>query len=206
MTRLIVIIFVALGWCFYVMSGGTNFEPRGLRDQQPQRIATTPKPAPTPIAPSQPKDLVTNVAVRTAPVREEAEPNPEPVEPIIIVEEVDSLRGFSQLPTFTGQDASFTLASLEDGAAGLRQTTTPKPDEAELSASPEPQKDTREIIGTRVNLRDGPGTIYPILGKLQLGQEVEVIGDSGTGWLRLRVLPLQQVGWISQSLVSKSGN
>ena len=53
---------------------------------------------------------------------------------------------------------------------------------------PEPEKDIREISGTRVNMRDGPGTIYPIIGKATIGQKVEVLSESGTGWLRLRVI------------------
>jgi len=33
-----------------------------------------------------------------------------------------------------------------------------------------------------------------------------ILGESGTGWLRLRVLPAQQVGWVSASLVRKIAN
>ncbi len=51
-------------------------------------------------------------------------------------------------------------------------------------------------------MRDGPGTIYPVVARLDIGHNVEVLGDSGTGWLRLRTLPEDQFGWISSSLVS----
>ena len=199
MTRLIIVTFAALGWCFYLMSGGPDFEPRGLRTEQPVQIATTPEPAPVQIAKPKAEELVTNVAARTAPARVQ----PEPEATVVTVEPAD-LSGFSGISTFDGQDANFTLASLEDGAVGLQQVAPSEP--VEQAATPEPERDIREISGTRVNLRDGPGTIYPIIAKVQLGQQVEVLDDSGTGWLRLRVLPVQQIGWISESLVRKTAN
>lgn len=199
MTRLIVLTFAALGWCFYVMSGGPNFEPRGLRTEQPERVASAPKPAP--VAPARVEELVTNVAVRTPSERVQTSIKTEEV--VQIVAEPASLPSLSGVTVFDDQSATITLASLEDGVAGLRQVTD-KP--VEIEATPEPARDIREITGTRVNMRDGPGTIYPIIGKATIGQQVEVLSESGTGWLRLRVLPAQQVGWISASLVRKIEN
>ena len=203
MTRLIVITFAALGWCFYVISGGPDFEPRGLRADQPERVAAAPKPST--VAPAQVSELVTSVAARAPTVR--AQPDLAVEEVVVFVTEDASLGSFSGLTVFEDQDANITLASLEDGVAGLRQITEDTPQEAvESAALPEPEKDIREISGTRVNMRDGPGTIYPIIGKATIGQKVEVLSESGTGWLRLRVLPQQQVGWISSSLVRKIAN
>ncbi|MDA7967207.1 SH3 domain-containing protein [Ruegeria sp.] len=201
MTRLILVTFAALGWSFYVMSGGPDFEPRGLRSEQPVQVAAVAKPVT--VAKPKAEELVTNVATRATPIRVQ----PKPTDTIVaadVAADPANLSGFSRISTFDGQGASFTLASLEDGAAGLQQVAPTEP--AEQTAEPEPVRDIREISGTRVNLRDGPGTIYPIIGKAQLGQQVEVLGDSGTGWLRLRVLPVQQVGWISESLIRKTTN
>ncbi|MCG7522061.1 SH3 domain-containing protein [Ruegeria sp. Ofav3-42] len=203
MTRLIVITFAALGWCFYVVSGGPDFEPRGQRSEQPVRVATAPKPAPA--TANKAEDLVTNVAAVTPTVR--LQPNPATEEIVQIVPEPASLQSLSGISVFDDPSANITLASLEDGVAGLRQITEDVTQEAaETDVIPEPEKDIREISGTRVNMRDGPGTIYPIIGKATIGQKVEVLSDSGTGWLRLRVLPAQQVGWISASLVRKTAN
>ncbi|WP_254428538.1 MULTISPECIES: SH3 domain-containing protein [Ruegeria] len=202
MTRLVVFTFAALGWCFYVMSGGPDFEPRGLRAEQPARIATAPTQT---IAPAQAEELVTNVAVRAPTAR--VQPKPAVEEVVEFVADDATLGSFSTITVFADQDANITLASLEDGVAGLRQITDDvQEDVAETPAIPEPEKDIREISGTRVNMRDGPGTIYPIVGKATIGQKVEVLSESGTGWLRLRVLPQQQVGWISASLVRKIAN
>ncbi|WP_234416676.1 SH3 domain-containing protein [Ruegeria sp. Alg231-54] len=203
MTRLIILTFTALGWCFYVMSGGPDFEPRGLRSDQPVRVASVSQSAE--VAPTRVEELVTSVALRTPTVR--TQPQPETEEIVQIVPEPASLPSLSGLSVFDDQTANITLASLEDGVAGLRQTDeAPLPETSEAAAIPEPEKDIREISGTRVNMRDGPGTIYPIVGKAAIGQKVEVLSDSGTGWLRLRVLPAQQVGWISASLVRKIQN
>ena len=45
--------------------------------------------------------------------------------------------------------------------------------------------DRRTIRASRVNMRQGPGTSYPVITRLLGGEEVIVIEDSGTGWLHL---------------------
>ncbi len=205
MTRVIIITFAMLGWSFYVMSGGPDFEPRGTRAEQPILVASVPEPKPAPAPTSRAEELVTNVATRAVPVRVEPEPLVEEDATVVLSQVVaDPL---SQFSAFDENGASFTLASLEDGAAGLLQVEAEVQDDITPTTQViEPEKDIREISGTRVNMRDGPGTIYPIIAKAKLGQRVEVLSDSGTGWLRLRLYPDQRVGWISASLVRKPTN
>ena len=205
MTRVIIITFAMLGWSFYVMSGGPDFEPRGTRAEQPVRVASTPEPKPIPAPTSRAEELVTNVATRT--VSERVQPEPKVEEDAAVVLAQAATDPLSQFSAFDENGASFTLASLEDGAAGLLQVEAEVRDDATpVSQVVEPEKDIREISGTRVNMRDGPGTIYPVIAKARLGQRVEVLSESGTGWLRLRLLPNQSVGWISASLVRKPTN
>ncbi|UWR04954.1 SH3 domain-containing protein [Ruegeria conchae] len=187
------------------MSGGPDFEPRGTRAEQPVPIASAPAPKPTPAPTSRAEELVTNVATR--PVAARAEPEPLAEEETAVVLSQVAANTLPQFSAFDQDGASFTLASLEDGAAGLLQVETEVQDDiTPTSQVIEPEKDIREISGTRVNMRDGPGTIYPIIAKANIGQRVEVLSDSGTGWLRLRLLPGQSVGWISASLVRKPTN
>ncbi len=205
MTRVIVITFAMLGWCFYVMSGGPDFEPRGTRADQPVRVASVPEPEPLPAPTSRAEDLVTNVSARIVPAR--AQPEPQVEEDAAVVLSQVTTDPLSQFSAFDENGVSFTLASLEDGAAGLLQVEAEVQDDITPTTQViEPEKDIREISGTRVNMRDGPGTIYPIIAKAKLGQRVEVLSDSGTGWLRLRLYPDQRVGWISASLVRKPTN
>ncbi|MGV6803447.1 MAG: hypothetical protein ACWA49_04510, partial [Ruegeria sp.] len=103
MTRLIVFSFAALGWCFYVMSGGPDFEPRGLRSDKPQPVAVARS---TTVAPARAEELVTNVAARVSTVP--IEPRPEPEEVVEFVTEEASLGSFSSLTVFADQSASIT--------------------------------------------------------------------------------------------------
>ena len=114
------------------------------------------------------------------------------------------------------------LASLEEGLGGGMQLglqglgTTQTPLAAATNQPPaagtallapglteDPETDKRSIRAARVNMRQGPGTAYPIITRLLAGDEVIVIGDSGTGWLHLRTSDNEHFGWIAASLVSQ---
>jgi len=208
MTRLMLVTFAMLGWFFYVMSGGSEFEPRGTRAEAPPVVAAAEKPEPRPLVPSPATELVTKVALRPA---KPSEPKPEPIPAADAVDTEALLAQIaaglnSDLSSFDNTGGTFSLASLDENAAVQVLDTDAEPETAAAPTPAEPPKDIRIVSGTRVNMRDGPGTIYPIIGKARMGQQVEVLSESGTGWLRLRVLPEQQVGWISSSLIRKSTN
>ncbi|WP_165978747.1 SH3 domain-containing protein [Antarcticimicrobium luteum] len=216
--------FLILAWTFYELSGGTDFEPRGMRPPKPEpQIAE----AKTPLASRAPAAVI---ALRT----------PRATDPAVITDEsriarlkaqqAERAARLAQLRSGLGQPLVFysgqpgngsaagqagtgpdhtglggaggiALTSLEQGAAGLR-AAEPEPAAAPAPRA-EPEPDLREVTGARVNMREGPGTIYPVVARLVLGHEVEVLSASGTGWLRLRTLPEQQVGWVASSLIGK---
>ena len=208
MTRLMIVTFAALGWVFYVVSGGPDFEPRGTRAASSDPVAVAEKPAFKPLVPAQPRGLLTKAALRPA---KPDEPKPES-QPVAEAVDADALLAQvaaglkSGIIGLENQGATFSLASLDTDTALPLGEPALEPEATEAPVPDEPTKDIREVSGTRVNMRDGPGTIHPIVGKARMGQKVEVLSDSGTGWLRLRVLPEQQVGWISASLIRKSEN
>lgn len=203
MSRFVFVSFVFLGWAFYELSGGADFQPpeRAVRmvAQAPVETTRIPQQSVASLVPDRP--------ILVPRDQREAAPRSATVQPAADRTGTGDLQprlasGLSLFPTATGTE-TLQLASLEDGVAGLVQTTvtdeTPEP-------APETfvrEKDMREITGTRVNMRQGPGTNYPILKRLTIGQQVEVLDDSGTGWLRLRAMPDQTMGWIAASLVSK---
>lgn len=214
MSRFIVCSFLLLGWVFYEMSGGADFVTpvapvavAEVDDKPAPRAASTvavtarSKPEPTPVA------VATVATVREPELVAEIATKPETTN-------LDRARtslsqgldlGSSLFPaTESGQ--VLTLASLEQGATSLTTVAVePVAPETTLTTSVvEPVADIRKVTGTRVNMRDGPGTIYPVIARVTSGHEVEVLDDSGTGWLRLRTLPGRQIGWISASLVSKA--
>lgn len=183
MRRFIVLSFLLLAWVFYELSGGADFVPH------------RPAPADTPQARPQTAQT-TQIATRaeaTPPATVAAKVAPAPTQPS------------PQSPLRTGLSGplgGLELTSLTQGAAGLRQAPPPAEPAQVTPDIQETTADIREITGLRVNMRDGPGTIYPVIARLQLGEKVEVLGDSGTGWLRLRG-PDRRLGWVAASLVSR---
>ncbi len=208
MTRLMIVSFAALGWVFYVMSGGPDFEPRGVRTAPPVPVARETSPPSKPLTPPVAQPLVAKAALRPVkPADPERESAPAPKVPdaeALLSQVAAGLK--SGLPGSDSPEATFSLASLDDSAALPTFEVPAKPEAAKTAEPAVSPKDIREVSGTRVNMRDGPGTIYPVIGKVRMGQKVEVLSESGTGWLRLRVFPEQQVGWISASLVRKISN
>jgi len=214
MKRFIFVSFAFLAWVFYELSGGADFQPPVAMTSPAPKTVIASAAAPVEARPMKAAALVASPAIenpkpaKPIPLPVVAEPDVDP--DIETVDQLDQIRtslsqGISLFPDANSDAQQLTLASLEQGVAGLSAVAmpdvTPQPEPVILAPPP---ADIREITGTRVNMRDGPGTIYPVVTKLTIGHEVEVLGDSGTGWLRLRSLPEQQIGWISASLVSKS--
>ncbi|MEP3329920.1 SH3 domain-containing protein [Sedimentitalea sp.] len=213
--RLVLASFAVMALVFYELSGGSEFQPPERPQVAASSLKTEVEQTPRRVS------IVADKPVRTIPTTLSDQPAVVPavadeaeiVETRVPSPELQQVRAsLSQgltLVTDGAQAADLSLASLELGATGLRTTTSGTetdtadgtPRQADLFASQE--ADIREITGTRVNMRDGPGTIYPIIARLSIGQSVEVLSESGTGWLRLRTMPGQQLGWISASLVSK---
>ncbi|WP_239059829.1 SH3 domain-containing protein [Ruegeria sp. PrR005] len=213
--RFVMISFLFLGWAFWELSGGKDFEPRGVRAPKAEQVAAAPEKPAAPLVKTEPATLVAKVKLP-----------PHKPEPAVQEETaaLSSLTSEERLAVLARSRASLgkglslfevdpgktiTLASLEQGALSFRVEPTepgPEQDEAAPEAFTPPAPDLREVTAARVNMRDGPGTIYPVIARLTIGHKVEVLDDTGTGWLRLRVLPEQQIGWIAASLVSKKSN
>ena len=51
------------------------------------------------------------------------------------------------------------------------------------------------VTGSRVNLREGPGTGNPVIGQVTWGTEAEVLSDQN-GWFEIRVADGSASGWI----------
>ncbi len=210
--RFVLASFVVMGLIFYELSGGADFEPPQppvVAERSASNRAAEPVQARAASVPqtlrSQPATQVATSAATpgtTAPARQREirQTNAEDSRDLTGVR--SSLRqGLALGSAETVQDG-LTLASLELGAAGLRRADQVTPVQQAVASQPEP-RDLREISGTRVNMRDGPGTTFPVVARLRLGDQVEVLSDSGTGWLRLRTLPERQLGWVSSSLIRK---
>jgi ABC-type branched-subunit amino acid transport system substrate-binding protein len=106
----------------------------------------------------------------------------------------------------TGRYGAPNVVARFDETGRLRLTTapptsTPKPTLVP-SATPE------GVVGTakgNVNIRTGPGTVYPVIGQLKKNDQIPLIGASAD--LQWYVIDYrQQQGWISASLVTVFGD
>jgi hypothetical protein len=210
--RFIFISFAFLAFAFYQLSGGADFQPP-VAPTQPvvaskSTLAVPPKPVEAASLIASPAIAPVDKTLDATPVDVAALPEPATDAAFNLEQVRTSLgQGLTLFPASDPIAQPLMLASLEQGVAGLRdapaaevETETPQ-----IEQPIEPPADIREVRATRVNMRDGPGTIYPVIMRLTIGKEVEVLGDSGTGWLRLRALPEQTTGWIAASLISKAG-
>lgn len=207
--RFVLLSFAVLSFAFYELSGGADFEPRGVRPAKPERIAQVTKASTASLStPVVATTLVAKPAIARRKIPTAVAPAPEPE--LTAEQEAAGLAQISASLATNGSvfqptaTQAFSLASLEQGAASIKAVeVTPPEAPAPTPEYVEPKPDVREVMGTRVNMRDGPGTIYPVVARLNIGHQVEVLSESGTGWLRLRVLPERQIGWVAASLITK---
>lgn len=195
MTRFMLLTFAFLGWAFYEMSGGSEFEPGWY-------IETA--------------DAETVAPMETA----EAAEDPAPMTEIVARAET-STDSFSVIqataPAKAADPAPVVQASLQTETPepapqtqGLRVTTrsTSAPvDSNVVIGRRQPvtaDRDLREVAGSRVNMRNGPGTNFSVVDSLARGARVEVLDEPGNGWLKLRVVSTEEIGWMADYLVTAS--
>ncbi len=223
MSRFVLASFAFLGWGFYELSGGADFTP-------PERPVVTLAKAPAPQANRRTQDditvtaasLVTRTTIETRHkdlVRARVEEQRTPTERSASVQEhsASQTQAASASLFNAGLGAGgIQLASLEAGLGGGLQTDW-RDDSASAATNRQPglaadptaeqpaalENDIRSIRASRVNMRQGPGTAYPIITRLLAGDEVIIIDDNGAGWLQLRTPDNEHFGWIAASLVSK---
>ncbi len=207
MARFIVVTFLFMGIAFYQLSGGSDFEPRGVRADKTAAVSSSVS-APTPI---QVSDVEPVLAPRKSgkAATQNAMPEPDTAAIEAAVRLAKARVSLSDGLTLLGDQNAvqgLQLASLSEGVVGLRTAPIEETETSDEPVSQEytsPEPDIREVKGTRVNMRHGPGTNYEVVTSLTLGHEVEVLSDSGTGWLRLRTRPEGTMGWISASLIAE---
>lgn len=233
MSRFVLVSFAFLGWGFFELSGGASFTPpvRPATVETPLAQPANTSPTGRDISVSA-TSLVTRTGieqrqrdlVRSRFLETQVSARAEPQAALRTADAglaLDPAGGDSADSSQPAQNPApripanlitaglgsggLQLASLEAGIGGgleedaQEQRTPPVP----ATGITEPEPDLRSIRAARVNMRQGPGTAYPIVTRLLAGDEVVVIADSGTGWLHLRTPDNQHFGWIAASLVSK---
>ena len=197
MWRMILVTFAFLGYAFYEISGGSDFEPRLIEVERTSSVVTVDEPEDLAV-PQVEEDRLSMNVVQTTPVMTPTSPgNAKSVRVPDTGASPSAVAAATPDPDQVQLSLSRIGAQIQQGISLDVRPTPAQPTEA----AAEPLADLREITGLRVNMRDGPGLAYPVMRRLALGQEVEVL-DRASGWMRLRLPADGTVGWVSGSLVS----
>lgn len=97
-------------------------------------------------------------------------------------------------PGVDKDSSTTTSSSAPPPAATPRPSSTPLPPKVSL-----PQA---EVIWSSVNLREGPGTNYKVIGNAKKGTSLAILEEKN-GWLRTRLADGKEV-WISKSATSEA--
>lgn len=62
--------------------------------------------------------------------------------------------------------------------------------------------DIRAVAGSRVNMRQGPGTSFDVVTTLNRGAQTEVLEVNPAGWARVEVVTTGQIGWMAERLLT----
>lgn len=192
MVRFIVLTFGFMGLGFYELSGGSEFQPAEWRAVSAPTIKTQPlTEAGT--------DLETEVV--NAPIAVKPEPTvaSQPAAKVVFAS-VPTTRRLVGASAPTPATQKTTLGpELSVETKQKVETNVP----ATLTHEVEIAPDFRRVTGNRVNMRNGPGTQYSVVGKLLRDDEVEVLQDPGIGWVKLQVMETGRIGWMSSKLLAK---
>jgi len=193
MYKFIFLTFGFIAWAFYEMSGGQEFEPivptaeaETVTKDAIQVSTKSVEPAPDLNTDDLKTDTVPPAVTRVSfsqPNFDLRRPNEEElaaVDPSVLASFGNPLNPGQEAPTADGQVANGAVEVPVDGA----------------------RTDIRQVSGNRVNMRNGPGTNYSIVGRLARGDEVEVLSDPGNGWLKLRVSETGRIGWMADFLLT----
>lgn len=226
MSKFVILSFGVLGFAFYELSGGADFVPRSAAIKAEIARAEQAEAS---------ESALQTVANRAKiPARDSVEVAELVAAPAVsrrVETPITNAQASQVKPKFspqsdTANEDQVVLASLERGGTtfgnvlniqvdqaepAIIEQTEPEAAEASTPAAQpvraelEAAADIREVTATRVNVRTGPSTDFDVLTRVTQGQQVEVLNDNGDGWLRLRILPDDRVGWIAARLISPAG-
>ena len=226
MKRFILLAFGFLALAFFELSGGSDFDPAETRqasldmrknleaerrNSAELRLASLPAVtgrAPLPAAPARQEAEPDGTELDLASFRSVAAPEsgslptiaPEPVQnPVLSPEEDEEeppATASLNAPAVIGLTATRGLNQDVSGIsfAGLSAS--------ESSTNVGLPDNIRIVSGSRVNLRAGPGTDFDVVDQLNENTRVEILEDSGNGWVQLRPVGGGPTGWIADFLLA----
>jgi len=98
------------------------------------------------------------------------------------------------------------LAALAGVTSACRHAEEPPAAMDEIAIPPGIETFPLEaVVATRVNVRSGPGTENPVVGKLSHGEQVRVLEESN-GWKRVRPDAGGLEGWVAGEFLQSVPN
>lgn len=199
MNRYILLSFGFMGWAFYEVSGGDEFEPRaGFANAEGVQVAE--------IQSEEPDDsALTRLSLLDNSALTDTADQP--------VSETDTALQAAVLAAIKTTDVEMAEPVVEDVRVKLTLPVekpaaeeTAKLEADDTLAEPEANAlDLRAVARDRVNLREGPGKEFTVLGKLNRGTTVMVLEETGDGWVMLQVVPGGKTGWMADWLLTQDG-
>lgn len=216
--RYVIVTFFFLGWIFYHMSGGADFNAEATRLA---RTKSSLDPDQNPIEPvrgeidivipenthrisldlNRAQDVVG--AAIMFPNEEITQPEGLKVKRILKNEEPPA----EFLPSLVGENSAdserivigsiTTDINFSNTTLGSLSTLNNMEQESFGTAL-----DIRSVTGKNVNVRGGPGINFTVINQLTLGDRVEVLQDLGNGWIQMRLLDESTTGWMASFLLS----
>lgn len=220
--RYVLVAFFFLGLVFYEMSGGADFDGEATRMARIEvPLAADPEKLETIFAEPGARlpENVSRIALNLDSVQDVVRParrTPSELAPVSTSQD-------QPRPSLSEEPPAEFVASLIGAPAGTRDAlidssaitsvnfgdTRPVPLRTRVTADTEvaaPQTteiDIRSVSGSAVNVRGGPGTSFSVVNRLVLGDEVEVLQESGDGWVQLRPLNGSAIGWTASFLLDE---
>ncbi|PTX75355.1 SH3 domain-containing protein [Sulfitobacter mediterraneus] len=215
MFRFILVSFGFLGWSFYEMSGGADFDPINTRMARLETVSPTPfdnpsssnaqvvlASAPAVATDTNPplNEAVTRVSLNLTTLQEALDQSGSAA---TVAPAAAATVDTAAVPT----NVAVTTASADTPAiipSLIIQDDTTSPDVSSAALVSEVGLDIRTVSGNRVNVRGGPSTNFSVVSKLIRGDAVEILEDNGNGWVKMRSVLTGEEGWMADFLLSES--
>lgn len=199
MKRFLIVALLLMAWAYWELSGGADFTPehREVAESAPEPPAAELTPESSTGPATAPEAIPAPVADPAPPSRAEAA-----VEELQIEAAVEAAMADADAGATT---SGFNENPLTTQAAPPESTTGPATEpepEPVAEAPPAPAGTNLHVVtGSRVNLREGPGTSFATTGQVTAGTILEVL-EIRDGWAYIALQGNGDQGWMSASFLA----
>ncbi len=194
MKTFILLTFGFLGFAFYELSGGSDFQPASARlaAEAPQAAA-----APEEVVATSNVSPDTPAATATASITK-IDNSPSVTRVSLNLTNIsEAAKEAAATTTATVLNSAETPQIILPSLIATTQTA----DTATIDAVSS-DGDIRTVSASRVNVRGGPSTQHGIVNKLKRGQSVQILEDNGNGWVRMQPVDGSEAGWMADFLLT----